>query len=84
MLDTKTAYGTPTPRSPGSCRGSALVQLVRKVDGKTVYGDLVEMHIYAKWYEGKRARYNLVQFGPGGALVRSLAGWNGDLVEEVN
>jgi len=76
MLDTKTAYGTPTPKSPGDCRGSAFVRLIND--------EVVEMHIYAKWYEGKRTRYNLVQFGPGGVLVRSLAGWNGDLVEEVN
>ena len=74
MLDTKTAYGTPTPKIPGVCQRSALVQLTS--------GDLVEMHIYAKWYEGVRARYNLVQFGPGNSLKRVLAGWNGDLVEE--
>jgi len=83
VLDTKTAYGTPTPKSPGNCRGSALVQLVRKVDDKTVYGDLVEMHIYAKWYEGKRTRYNLVQFGPDNTPLRSLAGWNGEYVQEL-
>ena len=75
MLDTKTAYGTPTPKSPGSCRGSALVQLTN--------GDLVEMHIYAKWYEGKRTRYNLVQFGPDNTLLRGLAGWNGEYVQEL-
>ena len=75
MLDTKTAYGTPTPKSPGNCRGSALVRLTN--------GELIQMHIYAKWYEGVRARYNLVQFGPGNTLLRVLCGWNGDLVEEV-
>ena len=75
MLDIKTAYGTPTPKSHGSCRGSALVQLTN--------GDLVEMHIYAKWYEGRHTRYNLVQFGPDNTLLRSLAGWDGEYVQEL-
>jgi hypothetical protein len=73
MLDTKTAYGTETPKSPGACQGSALVHLTN--------GEVVEMHIYAKWYEGKRTRYNLVQFGPNNMLKHVLLGWNGDLVE---
>jgi len=75
MLDIKTAYGTQTPKSPGSCRGSALVRLIND--------EVIEMHIFAKWIEGKRTRYNLVQFGPNNMLLRVLCGWNDDLVEVI-
>ena len=74
MIDTKTAYGTSVPKGPGKCQGLALVQ---------VDDVLIEMHIYAKWYEGKRTRYNLVQFGPNNTLLRVLCGWNGDPVEVI-
>ena len=75
MLDTKTAYGTQTSKSPGSCRGFALVHLTND--------EVIEMHIYARWTEGVRARYNLAQFGPNNTLKRVLLGWNGDLVEVI-
>jgi hypothetical protein len=41
------------------------------------------MQIVNKWLEGKRWRYNLIRFRDG-VVQRSLAGWNGELVEEVN
>jgi hypothetical protein len=72
VIDIKSAYGPDVP-GPGSCQGLALVQL----------GDeLVEMHIFGKWHEGKRVRYNLVSYA-GGALRRVLRGWDGNLVMEV-
>ena len=72
MLDTKTAYGTPRPRSSKGLP-SALVQ---------VSDEVIEMQVVTKWLEGKRWHYNLIRFRDG-VVQRSLAGWNGDLVEEL-
>jgi hypothetical protein len=72
VLDTKTAYGTPWPQSSKGLP-SALAQVSD--------GSIVEMQIVTKWLEGKRWRYNLIRFRDG-VVQRSLAGWNGDLVEE--
>lgn len=72
MLDTKAAYGSDVP-GPGNCRGLALVQLD---------GELTEMHIFGKWYEGRRIRYNLVRYA-NGVLQRVLRGWDGSQVAEM-
>ena len=71
MVDVKAAYGTDVP-GPGKCQGLALVQ---------VDGEMVEMHIFGRWLEGCRERFNLVEFGGQGPFKRVLRGWNGDLVE---
>jgi hypothetical protein len=72
MLDTKAAYQPQVPAGPGSCQGLALAQVP---DGRTL-----EFHIFGRWPEGKRERFNLVRFH-NGTPVRTLRGWNGDLVE---
>ena len=70
MLDVKAAYRPKTPSSPEGL-DEALVQ---------VGGEVIPMYIYTRWYDGRRQRFNLVQFGPGNSLKRDLRGWNGDLV----
>jgi hypothetical protein len=71
VIDVKAAYGPEVP-GPGKCQGLVLVQ---------VDGDVVEMHIFGRWFEGVRERFNLVEFGGPGPFKRVLRGWSGDLVE---
>jgi hypothetical protein len=75
VVDVKAAYGSDTPQGPGKCQGLALVQ---------VDGDLVEMHIFGRWLEGCRWRYNLVEFSGPGPFKRVLRGWSGDLVTLIS
>ena len=70
MLDVNSAYEPVTPQGPGACQGLALVQ---------VDDDLVEMHVFGSWIEGKRTRFNLASFH-NGTISRVLRGWSGDLV----
>jgi hypothetical protein len=74
MIDVRAAYRPKSPTSP-----TGLVEALVQVGE-----DLFEMHVFGSWLEGKRIRYNLVQFGPGNSVVRDLRGWNGDLVQVLS
>ena len=69
MLDTTAAYRPDPPRNPGD-----LPSVIVALDD-----DIEEMFVFGSWLEGKRTRFNLVQFKHG-TISRVLRGWSGDLV----
>ena len=70
MLDCKAAYHPELPQGPGKCLGTALLD---------IEGTLTEVHVFGRWLEGCRWRYNLIQFGQG----TFLRVWRGKPEEQV-